>query len=325
MRASHCDAGREGAQAERSSLCASPDEPGKWGRSGFCPQGVGANLFAKALSRATHLLRMSRPFCGQVRSYGFRPESKADLCITMRAERDKWWRSGFCPQGVGANLFAKALVRATHLLRMSRPFRGQVRSYGFRPESKADLCITMRAERDRWGCSGFCPQGVGANLFAKALVRATHLLRMSRPFRGQVRSYGFRPESKADLCITMRAERDKWGCSGFCPQGVGANLFAKALVRATHLLRMSRPFRGQVRSYGFRPESKADLCITMRAERDKWGCSGFCPQGVGANLFAKALSRATHLLRMSRPFRGQVRSYGFRPESKADFVCNDEG
>ncbi|NAT58535.1 hypothetical protein CU666_09650, partial [Pseudomonas syringae pv. actinidifoliorum] len=30
---------------------------------------------------------------------------------------------------------------------------------------------------------------------------------------------------------------------------------------------MSRPFRGQVRSYGLRPESKADLCITMRAER----------------------------------------------------------
>ncbi|RMM64824.1 hypothetical protein ALQ75_02988, partial [Pseudomonas savastanoi pv. glycinea] len=53
--------------------------------------------------------------------------------------------------------------------------------------------------------------------------------------------------------------------------------------------------------------------------------SGFCPQGVGANLFAKALFRATHLLRMSRPFLGQVRSYGFRPESKADFVCNDEG
>ncbi|RMP95207.1 hypothetical protein ALQ14_01618, partial [Pseudomonas savastanoi pv. glycinea] len=51
----------------------------------------------------------------------------------------------------------------------------------------------------------------------------------------------------------------------------------------------------------------------------------FCPQGVGANLFAKALFRATHLLRMSRPFLGQVRSYGFRPESKADFVCNDEG
>ncbi|WP_206742097.1 hypothetical protein, partial [Pseudomonas avellanae] len=29
--------------------------------------------------------------------------------------------------------------------------------------------------------------------------------------------------------------------------------------------------------------------------------------GRGATLFAKALFRATHLLRMSRPFRGQVR------------------
>ncbi|ATV20810.1 hypothetical protein CUB86_01235 [Pseudomonas syringae pv. actinidiae] len=57
-------------------------------------------MFAKALFRAIHLLRISRPFRGQVRCYGFRPESKADLCITIRAERDKWWRSGFCPQGV---------------------------------------------------------------------------------------------------------------------------------------------------------------------------------------------------------------------------------
>ncbi|NAT49966.1 hypothetical protein C6380_05555 [Pseudomonas syringae pv. actinidiae] len=56
---------------------------------------MGANLFAKALFRAIHLPRMSRPFRGQVRSYGFPPESKADLCITI-----KWWRSGFCPQGV---------------------------------------------------------------------------------------------------------------------------------------------------------------------------------------------------------------------------------
>ncbi|PPS47620.1 hypothetical protein B0F86_03490 [Pseudomonas syringae] len=27
-----------------------------------------------------------------------------------------------------------------------------------------------------------------------------------------------------------------------------------------HFLRMYRPFRGQVRSYGFQPESEADLC-----------------------------------------------------------------
>ncbi len=164
-----------------------------------------ANLFAKALFRAIHLLRMSRPFRGQVRSYGLRPESKAGLRITI-----KWWRSGLCPQGVGANLFAKALFRAIHLLRMSRPFRGQVRSYGLRPESKAGLRITIK-----WWRSGLCPQGVGANLFAKALFRAIHLLRMSRPFRGQVRSYGLRPESKAGLRITI-----KWWRSGLCPQGV---------------------------------------------------------------------------------------------------------
>nr|MBL3835222.1 hypothetical protein [Pseudomonas syringae pv. theae] len=74
---------------------------------------MGANLFAKALFRAIHLLRMSRPFREQVRFYGFRPESKADLCITI-----KWWRSDFCPQGVGANLFAKRAVQSMHFLRL---------------------------------------------------------------------------------------------------------------------------------------------------------------------------------------------------------------
>ncbi len=104
-----------------------------------------------------HLIDRIRWLCcrfpavrGQVRSYGLRPESKAGLRITI-----KWWRSGLCPQGVEANLFAKALFRAIHLLRMSRPFRGQVRSYGLRPESKAGLRITIK-----WWRSGLCPQGV---------------------------------------------------------------------------------------------------------------------------------------------------------------------
>ncbi|POP84529.1 hypothetical protein CXB34_21770 [Pseudomonas amygdali pv. morsprunorum] len=66
---------------------------------------------------------------------GLRPESKAGLCITI-----KWWRSGLCPQGVGANLFAKALFRAIHLLRMSRPFRGQVRSLAFGQNPK-QACV----------------------------------------------------------------------------------------------------------------------------------------------------------------------------------------
>ncbi len=173
--------------------------------------------------------------------------------------------------------------------------RGQVRSYGLRPESKADLCITIK-----WWRSGLCPQGVGE------LVRESFISGDTSPADVTTLSrtsplLGLRPESKAGLRITI-----KWWRSGLCPQGVGANLFAKALFRAIHLLRMSRPFRGQVRSYGLRPESKAGLRITI-----KWWRSGLCPQGVGANLFAKALFRTIHLLRMSRPFRGQVRSLAF--------------
>ncbi|AVB12685.1 hypothetical protein BKM09_015060 [Pseudomonas amygdali pv. morsprunorum] len=37
--------------------------------------------------------------------------------------------------------------------------------------------------------------------------------------------------------------------------------------------------------------------------------TGFWPKAVGANLFAKTVCQATHLRRMYRPFREQVRSH----------------
>ncbi|POP67884.1 hypothetical protein CXB35_18030 [Pseudomonas syringae] len=54
--------------------------------------------------------------------------------------------------------------------------------------------------------------------------------------------------------------------------------------------------REQVRSHGLRPESKADLCVTIGTPRghavpealeaEEPEQSRFCPAGVGANLFA---------------------------------------
>ncbi|EGH19420.1 hypothetical protein Pgy4_41264, partial [Pseudomonas savastanoi pv. glycinea str. race 4] len=35
---------------------------------------------------------------------------------------------------------------------------------------------------------------------------------------------------------------------------------------------------------------------------------GFCPQGVGADLFAKAIFLTQQINRLYRPLRGQVRS-----------------
>ncbi len=152
-----------------------------------------------------HLIDRIRWLCcrfpavrGQVRSYGLRPESKAGLRITI-----KWWRSGLCPQGVEANLFAKALFRAIHLLRMSRPFRGQVRSYGLRPESKAGLCITIK-----WWRSGFCPQGVWELVresFISGDTSSADVTALSRTSP----LLGLRPESNAGLRITSSA--GAWG------------------------------------------------------------------------------------------------------------------
>ncbi|EPN64482.1 hypothetical protein A244_00380, partial [Pseudomonas syringae pv. actinidiae ICMP 18807] len=46
---------------------------------------------------------------------------------------------------------------------------------------------------------------------------------------------------------------------------------------------------------------------------------------IQANLFAKRAVQSMHFLRLEQRFRGQVRFYGLRPESKADFVYNEEG
>ncbi|POP71704.1 hypothetical protein CXB38_12750 [Pseudomonas syringae] len=42
-------------------------------------------------------------------------------------------------------------------------------------------------------------------------------------------------------------------------------MFAKTAGKTTHFLRLYRRFREQVRSHGLRPESKADLRITLSA------------------------------------------------------------
>ncbi|NAS72213.1 hypothetical protein CVE27_18595 [Pseudomonas syringae pv. actinidiae] len=51
--------------------------------------------------------------------------------------------------------------------------------------------------------------------------------------------------------------------------------------------------------------------------------SGFCPQGVGANLFAKTVFQTMHFRRLYRPFREQVRSHA-SARIKSGLVCNDE-
>ncbi|POP67848.1 hypothetical protein CXB35_18880 [Pseudomonas syringae] len=46
-------------------------------------------------------------------------------------------------------MFAQAVFQKMHFRRSYRPFREQVRSYGLRPESKADLGVTLSAPRGR--------------------------------------------------------------------------------------------------------------------------------------------------------------------------------
>ncbi|MCF5737102.1 hypothetical protein GIV17_23365 [Pseudomonas syringae] len=48
---------------------------------------------------------------------------------------------------------------------------------------------------------------------------------------------------------------------------VTLRLFAKTVFQSMYFRRLYSPLREQVRSHGLRPESKADLCITMRNER----------------------------------------------------------
>ncbi|AQX61580.1 hypothetical protein BUE60_06280 [Pseudomonas syringae pv. actinidiae] len=43
-------------------------------------------------------------------------------------------------------------------------------------------------------------------------------------------------------------------------------MFAKTVFQTTRFRRLYRPFREQVRSHGLRPESEADLYITLSAE-----------------------------------------------------------
>ncbi len=121
--------------------------------------------------------------------------------------------------------------------------------------------------------SRFCQAGVGANLFAKGPVHSPKIHFLNDRLREQVRSHGLRPESKADLCVTMGTPRghavpealeaEEPEQSRFCPAGVGANLFAKGPVHSPKMHFLNDRLREQVRSHGLRPESKADLCVTM--------------------------------------------------------------
>ncbi|EPN32762.1 hypothetical protein A245_43960, partial [Pseudomonas syringae pv. actinidiae ICMP 19096] len=127
------------------------------------------------------------------------------------------------------------------------------------------------------------------------------------------------PESKADLCITMRAERDKWGRSGFCPQGVGE------LVRESFISGDTSPADVTALSRTsplLRPSARIKSGLLYN---DKMVAFRLLPAGRGANLFAKRAVQSMHFLRLEQRFRGQVRFYGLRPESKADFVYNEEG
>ncbi|WP_200893723.1 hypothetical protein [Pseudomonas syringae] len=327
-------------------------------QSRFCPAGVGANLFAKGPVHSPKMHFLNDRLREQVRSHGLRPESKADLCVTMGTPRvhavpealeaEEPEQARFCPAGVGANLFAKGPVHSPKMHFLNDRLREQVRSHGLRPESKADLCVTMGTPRvhavpeapeaEEPEQSRFCPAGVGANLFAKGPVYSPKMHFLNDRLREQVRSHGLRPESKADLCVTMGTPRghavpealeaEEPEQSRFCPAGVGANLFAKGSVYSPKMHFLNDRLREQVRSHGLRPESKADLCVTMGTPRvhavpealeaEEPEQSRFCPAGVGANLFAKGPVHSPKMHFLNDRLREQVRSHGLRPESKAD-------
>ncbi|MCF8985922.1 hypothetical protein GIW26_20420 [Pseudomonas syringae] len=50
---------------------------------------------------------------------------------------------------------------------------------------------------------------------------------------------------------------------------VTLRLFAKTVFQSMCFRRLCSPLREQVRSHGLRPESKADLCITMSADDEE--------------------------------------------------------
>ena len=99
---------------------------------------------------------------------------------------------------------------------------------------------------------------------------------------------------------------------GFCPEGVGANLFAKMAVHSQLIYRPPHSLREQVRSYALRPEADSCMAISLAHERNNQSCKlqARALAHPGSPLAANSLKLAAAFqLKMTLRILGQYRAW----------------